>query len=491
QKPFHYFYKNSSFIFASEIKALLQGDKITREIDFESLDCYLTYGYVFSPKTIFKGINKLPPAHTLTVDKYGMKLERYWKLTYKRKEILREEEYQNGLFSLLKEAVKIRLVSDVPLGAFLSGGIDSSTVAALMCMVSEEPVRTFTIGFKENDYNELVYAREVAMRLGTSHREFIVEPKAFELLPKLIWHYNEPFGDSSCIPTYYVANIARKFVTVALNGDGGDESFAGYERYRAVKLSMVMEKLPPWLLDFSSKMFEQFYWKAPVKSETRYLRHGAEFLKSVILHPNPYSRYLRWISIFKEDEKPSLYTEKLRRCINGYNPGDSFFKIIDESDAGEIVEKIMNADVVSYLPDDLLVKIDIASMANSLEARSPFLDHRLIEFAATMPLTMKLKGFHLKYILKKTMKDILPHKILHRRKMGFGVPVGKWFRGELKSYVYEILLGDRSIKRGYFNKDYVKHLIDEHISGKKNYERRIWALLNFELWHRMFIDNAH
>jgi len=475
KKPLAYYQDGANLIFASEIKALLQNG-IKREIDLGSIDYFLTYGYVPSPQSILKAAKKLPPGHILTYDRNGLTITRYWRISYKKKKISFAESKER-LKEILTESVRLRLISDVPLGAFLSGGIDSSIVVALMSKLSGSRVKTFSIGFEEEAYNELKFARKVAQRYHTEHREFVVKPDAFDVLKKLVWYYNEPFGDSSCIPSYYVAKMSREFVPVALNGDGGDESFVGYERYRGTQIARHLRYLPKPLIKTILPLF---------KTKSRY-RYIERFLKGLLNHGDEWRRYASWISCFQQEDKQYLYSDGFKGALNN-DVVAYILKWAEESNLNNAAEKAMEVDINSNLPEDLLVKMDIASMANSLEARAPFLDHNVMEFAASLPIEFKMRSFKLKYLLKELAQDLLPKEILQRRKMGFAVPIDKWFRTSLKQCAYDTLLNKKSIERGYFRKDYIKALLDEHCSERFNHGARIWSLLNLEIWHRTFID---
>jgi asparagine synthase (glutamine-hydrolysing) len=484
KKPLYYWHSSGTFSFASEIKSILQDSTFERIPDLTAIHHYLTYQDVPSPWTAFKNIKKLPPAHYLILKNGKVTIKRYWKLSYLPKHTMTEDDLKKEILERLKEAVRMRLISDVPLGAFLSGGIDSSAVVAMMSEVMNKPVKTFSIGFKEDAYNELNYAGIVAEKFQTDHTEFVIEPKAIDIIDKLIWHYNEPFADSSAIPTYYVSKLAREHVTVILNGDGGDENFAGYGRYIANEISMWMHRVFPssfakLLVPFISliphgKTPNNFFW--------RLKRFLGEYIKS------PEMRNAHWLCHFTSDMKRELYTDDFFRDVS---PTDSFDLILDkyrEAEASSFLDKTLYADVMMYLPDDLLVKVDVASMANSLEARSPFLDHEFMEFAAKIPSALKLRGKTTKFILKEALKGILPDKVLFREKMGFGVPLDYWFRNELKDMVYDVLLDKKTMSRGYFKKEAVGKILDEHLSNRWNWHNHIWNLLMLELWHRMFID---
>jgi asparagine synthase (glutamine-hydrolysing) len=352
-----------------------------------------------------------------------------------------------------------------------------------MSGLSDLPVKTFSIGFEDHSYNELPYAREIARRYSTDHHEFIVKPSAIDLLPKLVWHYGEPFADSSALPTYYVAEMSRRHVTVALNGDAGDELFAGYPRYLAYKLAGRIGRFP------FLKGQAQF-WKRLVRSSRRgsFLGKVRRFIPSLV-HEGP-DRYLNYMVYFDDEEREQLYLPEMRRLSHAYNARGFLQRLFASCRSNDEIARLLFTDIHSYLPDDLLVKVDIAAMANSLEGRSPFLDHRLVEFAAALPTEWKLRGRKSKYILKDTFSDLLPPTILRRGKMGFGVPIAGWFRGELKEYPREILLDHVSLSRGYFDPARVRGLVDAHQEGITDHAPRLWALLVLELWHRAFIDRG-
>lgn len=496
KKPLYYRHSEDTFVFASEIKAILQDENFSREPNYTAIHHYLTYQYVPSPWTAFEGIEKLPPAHYLLLKNGKVEVNRYWKLSYLPKHNPQNSPFGKGgkggferalkreIAARLKEAVRIRLISDVPLGAFLSGGIDSSSIVAMMSGMMEKPVKTFSIGFKEDAYNELKYAKLVAERFKTDHTEFIVEPKAVDIIEKLVWHYNEPFADSSAIPTYYVSKLAREHVTVILNGDGGDESFAGYGRYRANEFSRMIQKFfPPSIAEALLPLVMLMpHGNDPKNFSWRLKRFLQEYIKS------PELRNGHWLCHFTNEMKNDIYTDEFSEKVIGLDSFDLLFEKYREADADNFLDKTLYADVMMYLPDDLLVKVDVASMANSLEARSPFLDHEFMEFAAGIPADLKLKGLTTKYILKEAFRGILPDEVLFREKMGFGVPIDHWFRDELKEMAYDTILSDTAMQRGYFRKNALKKILDEHASGNWNWQNHIWNLIMLELWHRMFID---
>ena len=485
KKPLNYAFVNGNFIFASEIKAILQDPSFSKGLNFQALDLYLAYGYIPAPEAIFSDIKKLPAAHTLVLENGDIKIQRYWNISYQANLKLKEEEYCERIIDLLTETCSIRMASDVPLGVFLSGGIDSSAIVAIMSRVSSRHVKTFSIGFENASFNELPYARLIADRFSTEHREFIVKPDALEVLPEIIGCCGEPFADSSVIATYYLARMSRKEVTVALNGDGGDESFAGYQRYAAGKLANIYSLLLPYFARKGIASFMQSFPESTDKND--FLKYLKRFTKGACLSRE--SRYASWVSIFDRSLREKLYSEDLKNRLGILDDGKYIIDAYKGSDTSDFINSTMFVDIATILPNDYLVKADIATMVNSLEGRSPFLDHKLMEFAAAIPSSLKLKGLTTKYLLKKAFAKILPAQALYRQKSGFGVPVGDWFRNELKSYAYDILLSPESIKRGYFREESVRKLLDEHIGGRADHGQRIWSLVNLELWHRMFLDN--
>ena len=482
KKPLFYTNDADGLAFASEPKAFLADPSFSSTPNPAALSAYLTYQYVPAPMSAFEGVHKLPPAHYLLVEDGRVTVRRYWKLSYGTKRNITEAEAVDELRSRLREAVRIRLVSDVPLGAFLSGGIDSGAIVALMSELGAVPVRTFSIGFHEKEYDELEYARLVAKRYETQHEEFVVRPNALEILPRLVWHYNEPFADSSAIPTFLLSELTRRYVTVALNGDAGDENFAGYERYRANVLASRFDGMPSVLrrpLDLVARMVPASGTSKSVMSR------GKRFLEA--LGEGRERRYVRWMSHFQPLLKSELCQAEFQEVAGG-DASDILLRSYAESDAPDFVDATLDVDVNNYLPDDLLVKVDIATMAHGLEGRSPLLDHPLMEFAASLPSGLKMNGAIKKYILKEAVKPLLPKEIIERPKMGFGVPLDHWFRHELKDLAYDVLLSDSLRQRGYFHEHVVRRLLDEHTRGVRSWHYQLWNLLMFESWHRMFID---
>ena len=485
KKPILYSLVNGQLIFGSEFSALLLHPDIGRDIDAEALDHYLSFMCVPAPLTAYRAIRKLEPGHTLRWRKGEIKTERYWQPDFSKKVDISEQEAGEHVIEILRDAVKVRLMSEVTLGAFLSGGIDSSAVVALMSEESSAPVKTFSIGFEEQDFSELHHARRVAEHVGADHHEFIVRPDALEVLPILVEHYGEPYADSSAIPTYYVARETRKHVTVALNGDGGDESFAGYERYAAMRLAENYHSIPAVLRD---SIVKQVIGLLP-SSETKRsrVRDVKRFIQAASLPKT--ERYLRWVSFFDAQAKKNLYSENFQRQTQNVSPASMLDPWFARANGSGVVDAALLTDIMTYLPNDLLVKVDIATMALSLEARSPFLDHHVIEFAASLPEKFKLRGLTTKYLLKRVLKKLLPAENLDRRKMGFGVPIGRWFRGKLQPFLRETLLSERALNRGLFKPEAVKQLVELHTRCEKDYSHQLWTLLMLELWFERFIDN--
>ncbi len=485
KKPILYSHQpNGDLIFGSEFQAVLQYPNIGREVDAEAIDKYLTFSCVPAPLTAYREIRKLEPAHWLEWKNGEIKIERYWSPDFSKKIDISESEAIEETLKILREATKMRLISEVPLGAFLSGGVDSSTIVALMAEASAQPVKTFSIGFEEQDFSELKYARRVAEHIGAEHHEFIVKPDAIEVLPTLIEHYGEPFADSSAIPTFYVSKETRKHVTVALNGDGGDETFAGYERYFAIQLAEKYKKIPS-VLRKSLIEFPASFLPTPKGQHSR-LRSAKNFVQASSL---PKAQlYLRWVSAINEDLKAELYTEDFKRKTAAHSAAGVLKHWFDKANGAGAIDAMLLTDTMTYLPNDLLVKVDIASMANSLEARSPFLDHKVIEFAASLPEKIKVRGTETKYLLKKAASRLVPKEVLYRRKMGFGIPVGYWLKNEMKDFMSEVLLSEKSFNRGLFKPEVIKRLVSEHLAEKQNHTYPLWTLLMLELWFQQMID---
>jgi asparagine synthase (glutamine-hydrolysing) len=489
KKPLYYGTFNGSFVFASEIKSILQYLGRTPEINLQAIDLFLTYQYIPSPQTIFKGISSLMPAHTLTIGKEGnIRTGEYWNLDFTKKTDMSFRDACSATIDSLKEATRLRMISDVPLGAFLSGGHDSSIIVGLMSQLSSKPVKTFSIGFEEDEFSELGYARIVADHFKTDHREFVLKADFIDLLPKIAWYYGQPFADSSSLPSFLVSHETRKHVTVALNGDGGDESFGGYLRYKALKGSLFFS-FPFQLIGRNAT--EKLARLIPNTESTRGKNLFRYMYRLVTaLSEPPEMRNIYWHAFFTNDAKKQLYSDRMKTEITG-NAFNYMMEIFQNAPADSIMDRTFYTDIKAYLPECLLVKMDIASMANSLEARSPFLDHKVMEFSASLPASWKLHGLTTKYILRKAFDNFLPKSIIKRGKMGFGIPVGKWFLNDWKGLFRETVLSEKAIARGYFRKERLEEIYQEHIGGKRDHGYRMWALLMLEMWHRVYIDKLY
>lgn len=488
KKPLNYFFdsNNKIFIFASEIKAILKNKEVKKDVNYEAIDHYLSLQYIPSPFTIFQGIKKLPPAHYLVLQNNQMKIQRYWQIDFNEKLNISENKWKEKVVDKLKEAVSLRMISDVPLGAFLSGGIDSSAVVSIMSELSDNSVKTFSVGFGEVDYNETQFARIIADKFKTEHHEFIVEPKALDILSKLVYYYDEPFADSSAIPTWYLAELTRKHVTVALNGDGGDENFGGYERYIAYKVDILSQQMPCILNNIlarkAGKTINSLLHTKLTQKIERFLATNQQ---------DPRANYIGRIFGFTSEQKKYLYSEDFKNKLNNNivkHSEEILEQLFSDNNAKDVIDKALFVDINSYIPGDLMVKVDIATMAHSLESRSPFLDHEFMELMAKMPSNLKIKGFNKKYILKESLRSMLPSEILDRPKMGFGAPLEQWFRGDLKNLVIDNLLSKKSLDRGLFNEEAVKKLVYDHIDKKANNCYKLWQLLFLEQWFRVWID---
>ncbi len=471
KKPVKYFYNENVFIFASELKAILKNKEVAKEIDYSAIDQYLTFGYVPSPKTGYKNIYKLEPASYLLVRENGEVIKKeYWDINFSQKLDLSENEWEDKVLNKLKESVKIRLMADVPLGAHLSGGIDSSLIVALMSEQLSQPVKTFSIGFEEKNYDETKYARLVAQKYNTDHTEVIIKPDATAIISDLARQYEEPFADNSALPTWYLCQTTKQKLTVALNGDGGDESFAGYKRYEMMKLYKLLKYLPA--KNITSSVSKLVYQTTGIKNFLR--------LKQILdnLDQNPLDFYTNNISHFSNIEKNCLYTEDLKRSIQ---QNTSYQEIYNKTDNLEWLDKFLYLGIKSHLPDDLIPKVDIASMAFGLEVRSPFLDHELMELSAQMPSSLKIKGLNKKYLLKKIAYKYLPKECIDRPKQGFDAPLDFWFKNSLKTYFIESDIIKELVHIG-LNEQYLNKLINKNPSPAFNHSKKIWNLIMLANW---------
>lgn len=486
KKPLHYALQESGLqgrclLFGSEIKSILAVAPELASVNNQALLQYMYFGYIPDPLTAFTSIHKLPPGYLLEFAKGRIDVRQYWDLPqYGTHSPVSEEECLEEMERRLAEAVRIRLISDVPLGALLSGGTDSSTVVALMARVSSAPVKTFAIGFRDQDFNEAPYARRVAEKFGTDHHELIVEPDVLETVQTLTSSLEEPFGDSSMLPTYYVSALARKHVTVALSGDGGDEIFAGYDRYSIHLRRQSFEHVPAWLRRFYR---EKVYPRLP--GDLR----GKKFSYNVSL---PWrERYVDGISFVPAFERDMpLLSREFRAVLEGSgNPEDVMYAYFDRAPAQDPVSQMLYVDTKTYMVADILTKVDRMSMATSLEVRVPILDHEFVEWATGLPVTWKIRGGKQKYILRKLAERLgVPQEVLYRPKRGFALPLVHWMKNELRELILSILLDAETMQRGYFEARGVRQLLDEHFRGRRDHSGRIWRLLIFELWHRNYLE---
>jgi len=485
KKPLVYQHQQGLLVFASELKSLLEIPGPRPELDPRAIDEYFTYQYIPHPRTIYRGINKLPPGHYAVFQKDRLEVRPYWQPQFNVQSEISLRDAATELQQLLDSSVTMRLQSDVPLGAFLSGGVDSSLIAALMKRRASGPVKTFSIGFPIAEYNETSHARKVADFLGTEHHEFEVTPSAVTILPKLVWHFDEPFADSSAIPTWYLSQMTREHVTVALSGDGGDELFAGYPRYKAMQMAARLDQAGALRTVLASKAWQYLPSSARQKSRVRQWKRFSETLRM-----SPLRRYLDWVSIFNERRRGALYTDDFIAQLPGSDPIEFIQHPWRKVAGRDPVTAISLVDLQTYLVCDLMTKVDIASMAHSLECRQPFLDYRVVEFAASLPLSYKLHFGRGKRLLRRAFGPLIPSSIWNRRKMGFGVPLDHWFRGELKEMAHDVLLGPSVQDTGYFRGDEIARLVNEHMTGKFDHAYRLWALLVFEIWRRRWRESS-
>ncbi len=483
QKPLYYRTEPHRILFGSELKALLQVNGAPRKVDPRSLDLFLTYQYVPHPHCILQGYCQLPPGHIASWRDGRFESHAYWRPPFEEPASQRAPaDWEDELREVLTESVRLRMRADVPLGAFLSGGVDSTIVTGLMARISEQPVRTFAIGFSEPRFDERSFARTAATFHKTDHTELVVRPSAMDILPKLVWHYDEPFGDSSAIPSMRLAELTRQHVKVALSGDGGDELFLGYDRYRAVRLASYADRLPQpirQLLGLGGLL--------PGSVQPRTARRRVKRLLAG-LRLDPAQRYLAWISIFGRQQRRELYTQRLRQQLGEFNADQFLLALYGSTGPADFVSRTAFVDTLSYLPCDILTKVDRASMAYGLEARSPLLDHHVVELAVRMPRNVKQSLRTSKRILKRTFSDLLPPSVSQRPKMGFGVPIDAWFRSELRDLLYDVVLSKQAIERGHFDEAALTRLVHEHATGTADHASRLWSLLVLELWQRHFLD---
>jgi asparagine synthase (glutamine-hydrolysing) len=482
KKPLHYALHEGRLYFGSEIKTILAVQPGLAQIDPEGLLQYFYFGYIPDPVTAFRNIRKLPAGHLMEFRSGEIKVRQYWDLPeYGTHSPISEEECLEELEKRLQEAVRVRLISDVPLGALLSGGVDSSIVVALMARESTKPVQTFSIGFREEKFNEAEYARQVAERFGTDHHELVLDPDLEDTLSYLSGMLEEPFGDSSMLPTYYVCRMARQQVTVALSGDGGDELFAGYDRYLTAMERRKFDTLPRWLGPIYR---ERIHGLIPAGTFGKNLAWNASL--------NERDRYLDALSFF-----PALHRERhlftadfLKSAETLPDPMLEWQRLYDDAPAKDRLSRLLYLDTKTYLNGDILTKVDRMSMATSLEVRVPMLDHEFLEWVTSLPVEWKFRGGTRKHILKKLAERVgIPSEVIHRRKQGFQLPLVEWMRDELKARFWNVLLEPRTLQRGYFKPNAVKALIDEHVQGRRNRSGLLWRMLVLEMWHRNFLES--
>ena len=478
-KPLHFAERDGRLYFGSEIKCLLAAGAVTRELDPLALDHYLALLYAPADRAMFKGVRKLPPGHYLRWRDGRLDIRRYWQIPETETFRGSEADALAELKAVLTDAVRSHLMSDVPLGAFLSGGVDSSLVVGLMAQTSDRPVKTFSIGFDEPQFDELEHARRVAAHFRTDHHEFVVRPEGLAILDRLVEHFDEPFADSSAIPTWYVSEMARRHVTVVLSGDGGDELFGGYDRYFPHPNVERFDRLPiPGRRSLAANLWPRLPHGA----------YGRNLLRHVGLDED--GRYIDSLVFFRADERRALYSEDFAGQLGASRVEGALTARLDRFRALPAQSRMMRFDFETYLPEDVLTKVDRMSMAHSIESRVPLLDNCVIDFAATLPSGLKLAKGRQKHLLKEVARSILPPGIVDRRKQGFGVPLGVWFRGGLTNFLREVLTAPRTRQRGYFSPAFVDRLVREHVGGRRDHTLRLWQLLVFELWHRRYLDNA-
>jgi len=489
-KPLYYTINNGNIIFASEIKSILQYPNVKRKINLHALNYFLTLRYIPGPDTIFDDIYKLQPGHTLTWKDKKIEIKRFWQIKMMPSN-MPERYYFEKLYEMLKDSIKMRLMSEVPLGTYLSGGIDSSSVVALMSEIMNEPVKTFSVGFGEERTDELKYARIVSEYFNTDHHEFIVEAKTTKFLPEIVWHFDEPIADPAAIPVFLLSKLAKKYVTVILTGEGGDELFAGYEQYNIIcntkkyarfvpkfMISKILTSVPPKFLDYFFK-YSSSLGEEGMKRASEYFKH---------INDDVLESYLKIISIFDEKELKELYSEKIKTLTEWFALKEKYNPYFQNMNSKNLLNKLLKLETEIQLPDNFLMKDDKMTMACSIEARVPLLDHKLVELAGTMPPYLKLNGTKDKYILRKVMSKFIPI-IMKRKKQRFFVPIDTWLKGELGEITKQIFSKENIEKVGLFNYNYISHAMKNFNTSKLYYGRQIWSLLTFQIWYKIYIEN--
>ena len=510
-KPLYYYFQNGKFIFASEIKAILCDNSVKRGIDTFALSQYFSYLYIPAPKTIFNNIFKVMPGTIVCLQNGQLEERPYWDLNIQchssqsqKSMALNSEKavnhYKDKIFQLLEESIKIRMSSDVPIGAFLSGGIDSSAIVGIMSKFSSKPVKTFSVGFGKDGkyYDELEYARLVSDRFSTDHTEFMVGPDIVNLLPTIIGHFDEPFANPTAVLMYMLSKETKKHVDVAISGTGGDETFSGYTRYAGMKFAEYAQIVPHTLRNAARRLANRI----PESTNGRHIgRRLKNFINGTLMPPEV--RYKSWVSVFDHELKDELFSnqayhrheclcheiDRARRDTCFHNDVDPYLgQYLFNDDISSIHDRVFYTDIKTYLPNNQLEYVDKMSMAHALEVRVPFCDHNLLEFAATIPYHLKIKGMNTKYLLKKAISSLLPPEIINRKKVGFNVPLGSWFQGELNGFLHDTLSRTNLQKNGFFNYKSVKNIIDRHNSGERDFSLHIWSLLVFQIWYESYIN---
>lgn len=484
EKPLYYYHDANRFIFASEIKAIVADESVPRQLNWRGVANFFAFGHAIAPETMYEGIYKLLPAHYMVVQHGRLTTHEYWDVGHEPPEgTLTAADYPAAILTLLDDSVRRRMIADVPVGAFLSGGVDSSAIVALMTRHATGPVKTFSLGFTTGGaYNELSDARRVADFFGTEHHELQIEH--FDLvstLNKLVYHYDEPFGDAASFPVYLLSQFARQHVTVVLTGEGGDELFGGYSRYAMEAYASLYHRLPHLL---THQVVPTLVNLLPRLSGPK---RGAQ----AFAVRDPAARYAFWLQLFSATQLKSLFLPEFTHQLGGYDPTwpyPHYYHKLKHNTANDHLNRLMYTDLKTWLVDTYMEKVDKAMMANSVEGRLPFLDHRLVELAFQIPAQHKIKRFETKLTLKQAVRQLLPPSVLQKPKHGFAVPIDPWFRGHLKEYTFDILLDDRTTQRGYFHKPFVEKLWKEHQDGRHIWAGHLWLLLNFELWHRTYLD---
>ncbi|RMH37836.1 MAG: asparagine synthase (glutamine-hydrolyzing) [Nitrospirae bacterium] len=488
-KPLYYALDDRRLVFGSELKAILASKEVTTTLDPEALDTFLTFEYIPAPLSIFREIRKLPAGHWLLIDDHQVTLHRYWDLERRAESDCRKpswDEWQEEFLALFKDAVRLRLISDVPLGAFLSGGVDSSAVVAFMKELTDQPVKTFSIGFDDPSYNELPYARQVATTLHTAHREHIIKPDIVHLTHQLLKYLDEPLADVSVFPTFLVSKLARQEVTVSLSGDGGDELFAGYEWYVAQQVDRYYQRLPAAV---RTRVMPRLCRLIPPSEHKKgFINKLKRFIEGASLDPQ--LQHFRWCLFLSNEKRQACYHPDFFATLADHDACDRFLHYLQHHARADWLWRDQFADIKTYLVDDVLTKVDRMSMANSLEVRTPFLDYRVVEFAARMPSRWKLHRLETKHFLKKALASRLPTPILYRKKEGFSIPMKNWLKRELRPLMEDVLSSDRLKREGVFNPEYVETMKREHLAGSANWSHELWALMMFEMWRDHYLTAA-